>query len=486
MNYKLTLNVLGIISLTVAGLMAIPFILALAYSEVATPLAFGITILALLVVGIPATLIKAKDKKLSARGGFLIVSIGWIYISLMGAIPFCISKEIPNYIDAVFETISGFTTTGASILTEIEALPKSILFWRSFTHWIGGMGVLLFIIAVLPKGDPTIVHLIKAESPGPQFGKLVSKLRFSAQITYGIYIVLTLLEVIALACCGCSAYDSFVHTFATAGTGGFSSYNASVAGLNSLAAEIVITIFMMIFSINFNLFYLLIIGHFKNVIKSEELRTLFGVFIVSAFAIGISLTVTKTVGNFGEALRLASFQSASIMSTTGFSTADYTAWPAFCQVILFVLMFIGGSGGSTAGGLKVSRIIISFKSGLRRLKTSISPKSFSPVKLDGKPITDELTNSVNNYVCMFFIIVGVSTLLVSITSPSDFGLLENLSAVATCINNVGPGFGKIGPTGNFSSFSILSKLVLCFDMLIGRLEIIPLLLVFYPKSWIKN
>ncbi len=486
MNYKLTLNVLGIISLTVAGLMAIPFILALAYSEVATPLAFGITILALLVVGIPATLIKAKDKKLSARGGFLIVSIGWIYISLMGAIPFCISKAIPNYIDAVFETISGFTTTGASILTEIEALPKSILFWRSFTHWIGGMGVLLFIIAVLPKGDPTIVHLIKAESPGPQFGKLVSKLRFSAQITYGIYIVLTLIEVIALACCGCSAYDSFVHTFATAGTGGFSSYNASVAGLNSLAAEIVITIFMMIFSINFNLFYLLIIGHFKNVIKSEELRTLFGVFIVSAFAIGISLTVTKTVGNFGEALRLASFQSASIMSTTGFSTADYTAWPAFCQVILFVLMFIGGSGGSTAGGLKVSRIIISFKSGLRRLKTSISPKSFSPVKLDGKPITDELTNSVNNYVCMFFIIVGISTLLVSLTSPSDFGLLENLSAVATCINNVGPGFGKIGPTGNFSSFSILSKLVLCFDMLIGRLEIIPLLLVFYPKSWIKN
>lgn len=486
MNYKLTLNVLGIISLTVAGLMAIPFILALAYSEVATPLAFGITILALLVVGIPATLIKAKDKKLSARGGFLIVSLGWIYISLMGAIPFCISKAIPNYIDAVFETISGFTTTGASILTEIEALPKSILFWRSFTHWIGGMGVLLFIIAVLPKGDPTIVHLIKAESPGPQFGKLVSKLRFSAQITYGIYIVLTLIEVIALACCGCSAYDSFVHTFATAGTGGFSSYNASIAGLNSLAAEIVITIFMMIFSINFNLFYLLIIGHFKNVIKSEELRTLFGVFIVSAFAIGISLTVTKTVGNFGEALRLASFQSASIMSTTGFSTADYTAWPAFCQVILFVLMFIGGSGGSTAGGLKVSRIIISFKSGLRRLKTSISPKSFSPVKLDGKPITDELTNSVNNYVCMFFIIVGVSTLLVSLTSPSDFGLLENLSAVATCINNVGPGFGKIGPTGNFSSFSILSKLVLCFDMLIGRLEIIPLLLVFYPKSWIKN
>lgn len=486
MNYKLTLNVLGIISLTVAGLIAIPFILALAYSEVATPLAFGITILALLVVGIPATLIKAKDKKLSARGGFLIVSLGWIYISLMGAIPFCISKAIPNYIDAVFETISGFTTTGASILTEIEALPKSILFWRSFTHWIGGMGVLLFIIAVLPKGDPTIVHLIKAESPGPQFGKLVSKLRFSAQITYGIYIVLTLLEVIALACCGCSAYDSFVHTFATAGTGGFSSYNASIAGLNSLAAEIVITIFMMIFSINFNLFYLLIIGHFKNVIKSEELRTLFGVFIVSAFAIGISLTVTKTVGNFGEALRLASFQSASIMSTTGFSTADYTAWPAFCQVILFVLMFIGGSGGSTAGGLKVSRIVISFKSGLRRLKTSISPKSFSPVKLDGKPITDELTNSVNNYVCMFFIIVGVSTLLVSLTSPSDFGLLENLSAVATCINNVGPGFGKIGPTGNFSSFSILSKLVLCFDMLIGRLEIIPLLLVFYPKSWIKN
>ena len=404
----------------------------------------------------------------------------------MGAIPFCISKAIPNYIDAVFETISGFTTTGASILTEIEALPKSILFWRSFTHWIGGMGVLLFIIAVLPKGDPTIVHLIKAESPGPQFGKLVSKLRFSAQITYGIYIVLTLIEVIALACCGCSAYDSFVHTFATAGTGGFSSYNASIAGLNSLAAEIVITIFMMIFSINFNLFYLLIIGHFKNVIKSEELRTLFGVFIVSAFAIGISLTVTKTVGNFGEALRLASFQSASIMSTTGFSTADYTAWPAFCQVILFVLMFIGGSGGSTAGGLKVSRIIISFKSGLRRLKTSISPKSFSPVKLDGKPITDELTNSVNNYVCMFFIIVGISTLLVSLTSPSDFGLLENLSAVATCINNVGPGFGKIGPTGNFSSFSMLSKLVLCFDMLIGRLEIIPLLLVFYPKSWIKN
>lgn len=485
MNYRLTLNVLGFISLTVAGLMIIPFIMSFAYGESTTPLAFGITLICLLAIGVPATIFKPKNRNLSARGGFLIVAIAWIYLSLMGALPFCISKYIPNYIDAVFETVSGFTTTGATILTNVEALPKSLLFWRSLTHWIGGMGVLLFIIAVLPKSDPSIVHMIKAESPGPQFGKLVSKLRFSAQITYAIYVVMTLIEVIALACCGCSAYDSFLHALATAGTGGFSSYNLSIAGMNSKAVEIVITVFMMIFSINFNLFYLILIGHFKNVIKSEELRVLLSVFLVSSIAISTSLTVTNTVSSFWEGLRLSTFQTASMISTSGFATADYTTWPAFSQIILFMLMFMGGSAGSTAGGLKVSRFIILIKASFKKLKTSVSPNSYSPVKLDGKPINDELTNSVTGYFSLFFIILGISAVLVSIASPDGFGVTENLSAVVTCMNNVGPGFGKIGPLGSFAPYSAFAKIILSFDMLIGRLEIIPILLLFYPKAWQK-
>lgn len=486
MNYKLTLNVLGFISLTVAGLMIIPFIMSFAYGETSTPLAFGVTILALVAIGIPATIFKPKNRNLSARGGFLIVALAWIYLSMMGALPFTISKHVPNYIDALFETVSGFTTTGATILTNVEGMPKSLIFWRSFTHWIGGMGVLLFIIAVLPKSDPTIVHLIKAETPGPQFGKLVSKLRFSAQITYAIYIVLTLLEVVALACCGCSAFDSFVHALGTAGTGGFSSYSLSVAGLNSLGAEIVITVFMVIFSVNFNLYYLCLIGHFKDAIKSEELRTLIGIFAFSSVAISISLTITNTVSSFGEGLRYASFQTASIISTSGFATADYTQWPTFCQMMLFLLMFMGGSAGSTAGGLKVSRLIIMFKDGIRQLKTSISPNRFTPVKLDGKPVSSELTSGVTSYTCTYCLIMVVSLLLISLNSPSGFGLIENSSAVVTCINNVGPGFGALGPLGTFAPYSNFTKIVLSLDMLIGRLEIVPILLLFYPKAWQRN
>lgn len=486
MNYKYTLNVLGIISLTVAGLMIIPFIMSFAYGESATPLAFGMTILALVVVGVPLTILKPKNRNLSARGGFLTVALAWIYLSLMGALPFTISKAVPNYIDALFEAVSGFTTTGATVLKNIESLPKSLLFWMSFTHWIGGMGVLLFIIAILPKSDPTIVHLIKAETPGPQFGKLVSKLRFSAQITYAIYIVLTLLEVVILACCGCSAFDSFVHALGTAGTGGFSSYKLSVAGMDSLAAEIVISVFMIIFSINFNLFYLCLIGHAKDAIKSEELRTLIGIFAVSSVAISISLTITNTVSSFGEGLRYATFQTASVISTSGFTTVDYTKWPAFCQIVLFILMFIGGSAGSTTGGLKVSRLIIIFKDGIRQLRTSISPNRFTPVKLDGKPVSSDLTSGVTSYTCTYFLIMVVSLILVSLNSPSDFGIVENLSAVVACVNNVGRGFGALGPGGNFASYSIFAKIVLLMDMLIGRLEIMPILLLFYPKAWQRN
>ena len=485
MNYRMTLYVIGLISLTVAGLMLIPFVMSLAYGETGTPLAFGVTLIALLLVGIPNLVKKPKNRSLSARGGFLIVSLAWIYLSLMGALPFCISRSIPNYIDALFETISGFTTTGASILKDIEALPKSILFWRSFTHWIGGMGVLLFVIAVLPKSDPSIVHLIKAETPGPQFGKLVSKLRFSAQITYAIYIAITLLEVIALACCGCNAYDSFLHAFATAGTGGFSSYGNSIASMNNLAVEIVITVFMMIFSVNFNLFYLIIIGHIKDVIRSEELRVLLSVFVISTLAISVSLTVNH-VYSFAQALRYSSFQTAAMISTTGFSTADFTTWPAFTQVILFLLMFMGGSAGSTAGGLKVSRFIIATKSSFRKLKTSISSRSYSPIKLDGRPVNDALVTGVNSYLAMFFLLLGISAMLVSIASPKGFGAIENISAVVTCINNVGPGLGALGPSGNFSPYNAFAKIVLCFDMLLGRLEVIPILLLFYPKSWVRN
>lgn len=486
MNYRLTAYILGQIAVVTAAFMLVPFVMTFGYGEYEynTPLAFGVTIGVLLLVGIPCIILKPKDSSIRARGGFVIVALAWICMSVFGALPFRISGAIPNFIDCLFETVSGFTTTGASIIPNVEIIPKSLLFWRSMTHWIGGMGVLVFVIAVLPKSNPAIVHLLKAEVPGPQFGKIVSKLRFTARILYGIYIALTALEVVLLVIDkNVDLFDSFIHAFGTAGTGGFSNYVDSVGHFDSVYVDVVITVFMMIFSMNFNLFYFILIGHVREAVKSEELRWMLSIFVGATLAITVCLLVNNVYETFGEALRYSSFQASTIMSTTGYATADFATWPAFAQFVLVLLMFIGGSAGSTAGGLKVSRVIILFKNGIRNFKKACSPRSYYTIRLDCKPVSDELSHSVSSYFIVYITIFAASCLLVSAVEHATFDFTTHISAVASCLNNVGPGLGAVGPLYSYADYSIFSKIVLTVDMLLGRLEVVPLLLLFYPKVW---
>ena len=486
MNYNMARYVLGQLALILATCLLLPFVIALVNMESGTPIAFGSVILGLIAVGVPNAIIKPKNRQLRPRCGIAIVALSWLGISIIGALPFFISGYIPDFIDALFETVSGLTTTGSSILTNIEALPNSLLLWRSFTHWIGGMGVLVLAIALLPKNDPATVHLMKAEVPGPQFGKLVSKLRFTARILYSIYIVLTLLNIIALLLCGMNLFDSVIHALGTAGTGGFSNKNLSVAHFDSVAVDIVLTVFMMIFSINFNLFYFVLIGNIKDAIKSEELRVLLTIFLVSIIAITISLVINN-VYTIWDSLRYGAFQVSAVISTTGYATADWSTWPTFCQAILFILMFIGGSAGSTAGGLKVYRVIILSKLGFNAIKKTFSPRSYLTARMDGKAVDENLVKSITGYFMTYVLTFLCSFLLLSLASGEiEGGLLTNLSAVTTCFNNVGPGLGSlIGPSGNFASYNPISKIILIMDMLLGRLEIFPMLILFTPLAWKK-
>lgn len=487
MNYRMSAYVLAHIALVTAGLMLIPFVMTFAYGESGTQLGFGITIAILLVLGIPFSIKKPLNTEIKARGGFILVAIAWIFLSVCGALPFTVSGYVPNYFDALFETVSGFTTTGATALANVEALPKSLLFWRSFTHWIGGMGVLVFVVAILPKSNGSIVHLLKAEMTGPQFGKLVSKMRFTARILYAIYIALTLLMVGILVAGKMPVFDAFTTAFATAGTGGFANYTTSIAHYDSLYAEIVITVFMMVFSINFNLFYFILIGHIKDVVRNEEMRAMFIIYGAAVAAITVSLTIHNTYSSIAESLRYSSFQAASIMSTTGFATADFTKWPAFSQAILVCLMFIGGSAGSTAGGLKVSRIVIMCKSGVKEIRRAFSPRSVVAVKLDKKTLDDETVRSVNTYLVLFVLLFAVSFFLLMLDPffHGEDGLVTCFTGLAACINNVGPALGGLGPLASFNPLTNFSKILLCIDMLIGRLEIMPMLLLFYPPAWRK-
>lgn len=484
MNYKMTVYILGQIALFMAVFMLIPFIIALVGAETATPMAFGVTIGALVVLGLTCMFcFKPQDTSFNARGGFLIVALAWISFSLFGCLPFYISGQIPKFVDCLFETVSGFTTTGATILSNVEALSPSLLFWRSFTHWIGGMGVLLFVIAILPKGDPSIVHVLKAEVPGPKFGKIVSKMHFTAKILYAIYIVLTLIEVGLLAIGGMDVFDAFIHAFGTAGTGGFSNYNASVGHFDSLYIEIVITVFMVIFSMNFNLFFMILIGHAREAFRSEELWWMLSIFVLVTLAITTSLTLNEVYASFWQSLRYASFQTASVMSTTGYMTADFASWPMFAQIILLLLMFVGGSAGSTAGGLKVSRVMLLVKNAFRTVKKEVSPRSVVTVKADKRPVSEQLLTGVTNYFVMYLLILGLSVLLLSAFSPKEYGFGTNFSSVVTTLNNVGPGLDMVGPTCNFAGYNAFCKIVLILDMLMGRLEIIPILMLFYPRAW---
>lgn len=480
MNYKMVSKTVGRLLQAEALLLLLPMAVSIYFKENLIYV-YGMVIAMLLCVGTIMTLPKPQTRKIYAREGFVIVSLSWILMSLFGALPFVISGAIPSFVDAIFETVSGFTTTGASILNDIEVLPKSILFWRSFTHWIGGMGVIVFVLAILPQKEMQSMHILRAEVPGPTVGKLVSKATVTARILYIIYTVFTVAEIVALLCCKMPLYDSVTTAFATAGTGGFSVRNASIAAYGNLGAEVVISIFMLLFGINFNLFYLFLIKQFKRVFKSEELWTYLAVIGVSIIL--IALNVYPMVESIGTALRQAGFQVISIITTTGFVTADFGQWPAMAQMILVALMFLGACAGSTGGGLKVGRMIILVKAAFRELRRAINPNRVKAIKLDGAVIEKDVVTTTSTYFIIYMLIIGISSLLLTI---DNFDFTTTLTAVITCINNVGPGLAGVGPVENFADFSNFSKLVLSANMLIGRLEVFPIIILFMRSTWKKT
>ena len=480
MNYKMVSKTVGRLLQAEALLLLLPMAVSIYFKENLLYV-YGIVIALVLLAGSLLTLPKPKKRTIYAREGFAIVSLSWILMSFFGALPFVFSGAIPSFVDAFFETVSGFTTTGASILNSIETLPKSILFWRSFTHWIGGMGVIVFVLAILPQKDMQSMHILRAEVPGPTVGKLVSKTTVTARILYIIYGVLTVAEIIALLCCEMPLYDSVTTAFATAGTGGFSVKNASIAAYNNLGAEVVISLFMLLFGINFNLFYLLLIKQFKRVFKSEELWTYLAVIGVSVLL--ITFNIYPMVETLGTALRQAGFQVISIITTTGFVTADFGQWPAMSQMVLVVLMFLGACAGSTGGGLKVGRMIILVKAAFRELRRAINPNRVKAIKLDGAVIEKDVVITTSTYFVIYMFIIGISALILTI---DNFDFTTTVTAVVTCINNVGPGLAAVGPVENFADFSCLSKLVLSANMLIGRLEIFPIMILFMPSTWKKS
>ncbi len=480
MNNKMVLYNIGRILLIEAVLLVFPAIGAIIYGE-STLTAFALTIAALTATGLFAVRKKPEKTAIYAKDGYAIVALAWILISLFGALPFYISGYIPSFTDAFFETVSGFTTAGSTILREVESMPKSLLFWRSFTHWIGGMGILVFVIAIMPKTENSSMHIMRAEVPGPTVGKLVSKLKASARILYGIYCALTALEAILLVAGGMPVFDSIVNSLATAGTGGFAVLNNSIEGYNSIYSEMVIAVFMIIFGVNFNLYYLMLVKQGKEAIKSEELRWYLGIVAGSVIIIALSLMSTKHTP--GDSFRYSFFQVASIISTTGFTTTNFDTWPVIAKVVLVFLTISGACAGSTCGGFKISRIVIIVKSGLRDIKKAINPRSIETVKIDKKSVDETVVKSVSVLFAMYFLIIFASIAVVSIDGRD---IVTTSTAVLTCINNVGPGLGAVGPYGNFADFSVLSKLVLSFDMLAGRLELIPMLMLFSPYAWARK
>jgi trk system potassium uptake protein TrkH len=476
MNYRMLGYLLGLILTTEAALLLAPTVTAVIYAE--SPFPFLITMAALLLLAIPLVLQKPKNTRIYAREGFVCVSLGWLLLSAFGALPFVLSGAIPHYIDAFFETVSGFTTTGATILSAVEGLPYGILFWRSFTHWIGGMGVLVFVLAVLPSAGGNAIHLMRAEVPGPTKGKLVPRMRQTALILYGIYVAMTVIETVCLCIAGLPFYDALVNSFATAGTGGFGLKNASIAGYASPAAEWIIAIFMLLFGINFNLYFFLLMRRFRDVLKSEELRV-YLILCAAAVAV-IALNTAHLFSSVGDCIRTAFFQVTAIISTTGFSTVDFNLWPSLSKTVLLLLMVTGAMAGSTAGGLKLSRCMILIKNIGRELRHMLHPRSVNVTRMDGEPVADETCRAAAHYFALYVLLIIVVFMLVSI---SGLGVGEDFTAALTCINNVGPGLGAVGPAGNFSGYSVFSKIVLSLAMLFGRLEIMPMIILFSPSTW---
>lgn len=486
MNQRIVWNYIGKI-LALSSVCMLPSLFIAVYKREYSSLnGFVIAILAQLILGILLlSLVNVKDQKMYAREGFVIVAISWIIISLFGAIPMCVSKAIPSYLDAVFETVSGFTTTGSSILTNIEILPMSMLFWRSFTHWIGGMGVLVLLLAIAPsgRGSGMPLHILRAESPGPNVGKLAPKLYLTARILYLMYIVLTVAEIAFLLFGGMPLFDSLTISFGTAGTGGFSIKNDSIASYSTYC-QTVIGVFMLLFGVNFNIYFLVIMGNIKSVFKNTELRVyLITVALATAF-IAVSIKLSGFFASWGDAFHQSFFQVASIITTTGFATADFNLWPLFTHVILLILMAIGACAGSTGGGIKVSRIVIMFKSAKAEMKKLIHPKAVVAVTSEDKPLEKGTAERCFTFLFVYTIIIALSVLILSL--EQGHGFKTNFSAVMATLNNIGPGFDLVGPTGNYAFFSPLSKVVLIADMLLGRLELFPLILTFLPSTWKRS
>lgn len=477
MNKSIILHIVGWILSFEAAFMLLPCIIAIIYQE-KSGFAFLITMGICLIIGVPLALHKPKSKVFFAKEGFITVALGWISLSVMGSLPFYLSQEIPSFVNSLFEVISGFTTTGSSILTDVEVLSKSMLFWRSFTHWIGGMGVLVFILAILPMAGGETMHFMRAESPGPSVGKLVPRMRTTALLLYAIYFGLTLLEFLLLLIGGMPVFDALTVAVGTAGTGGFAIKNSSIASYSPYLQNVV-TVFMFLFGINFNIYFLILFKKFKIAAKSEELRWYF-IIVVSSIIL-IALNVGGMKGFFG-ALHHSAFQVSSIITTTGFATIDYNTWPSFSKSILVFIMFIGACAGSTGGGMKVSRIIILFKTIGKELSYLIHKRSIKVLKLDGKKIEHETLRSVNVFFITYIMIFTASVLIISL---DNFNFTTNFTATAATINNIGPGLEIVGPIGNYNSFSSLSKFVMMFNMLAGRLEVFPILLLFSPGTWKK-
>lgn len=478
MNYRMIGYMLGWVCCFEGMFMSLPLLVALIYGEKRQ----GISILAVMMVcgliGAAAVTKKPKKRAMYAREGLVTVALSWILLSALGALPFVLSGDIPSYVDALFETVSGFTTTGSSILTEVEKMSYSCLFWRSFTHWVGGMGILVFILAILPaKSSSASMHIMRAESPGPSVSKLVPRLRTTAMILYAIYLGMTMLQILFLLLGGMDLFDALTISFGTAGTGGFGVKNDSMASFSPYLQGVV-TVFMIAFGVNFNVYYLLLKKRWKQALLSTEVWVYLGIILASVAV--ISINVLPLFPNVFEAVHHSFFQVGSIITTTGFATVDFNEWPVLAKTILVLLMFVGACAGSTGGGIKVSRVVILLKGMRKEIGMMCHPRGIKKVKMDGRVLEHETVRSVNAFIAIYIVIFVASLLVISI---EDKDMVTNFTAVSTALNNVGPGLGLVGPAGNFSEFTNASKLVLAFDMLAGRLELLPMLMLLVPSTW---
>ena len=478
MNLKLVLKVVGRVLLIEAACLLLPALAALIYREDLTPFFLSAAITA--AVGFALSRTKTKPQFFT-REGFCTVGLIWLATGVVGALPFFFSGYFHSFIDCFFEAVSGFTTTGATILTDIESMPKGILFWRSFTHWLGGMGVLVLATALLPSMGIRSHYLTQAETPGPVFSKLVPKQSQTSKILYTIYCGLTLIQVVLLKLAGMPWYDAFIHALSTAGTGGFSNRNASVGAYGDPVIDLIISVFMLLFSVNFAMYFLLLTKRTKDILSSDELR--FFLIVVSGATVLIAINILPIYGSIWQSLRYALFQVSSIISTTGFATADYMFWPTFSQTVLMLLLICGACAGSTGGGMKCSRVLLLMRCVRRELHRVSNPRRVEVIKLDGKAVEERTLHSTLVFVGCYFAIILGAALIVSI---DNFSFSTSLTAAMTCVSNVGPGLDMVGPSGNFSAFSDLSKIVLSLCMITGRLEILPVLMLFSRTAWRKG